>query len=239
MANRWLISAALVLSACAHPASTGRGAAAGAGERIARELGPGVEYLGIACAPQDVAPGQADAACLAARVRRAVPGPGNGGVQVAYVFQAKEAVEAWRAWSDPPRARRLGSWWAPVKPAGTRERYRQDYEICLSYNDLAHLVRCRIKPGTIFAAGEGQDVSAASCAGPDRYATSPRLQVYLYSAEAEVDQCTDWHVGASFEDLTPYAYQPPCDPRCGRCAAGPDGARSPRDGAAPRQGPAR
>ena len=171
-----------------------------------------MEYLGIACSPQDFGQGQKNGQCIAARAHDAVPGQGSGGIQVAYVFRAREPIDVWRVWATAQHpTRRMGRWWAPEMPTGTRDQYRNDYEVCVIFNGLENLVRCRLKPGTVFAAGDGEDVSARLCdSATEKYPPSKKVQVFLYNPEAEVADCTDWHIGATFRDLMPYTFQQSC-----------------------------
>lgn len=121
----------------------------------------------------------------------AVASPGNGGISRAVVLRIVEPVTVWRLWSGPEvrnaegRTNRLGRWWSWVPPSGPVDRYRSDYAICLSWNDLTWRAACRLRPGAVVAIGPGQSVAPQACSESgrvaERYASKPEVwQLYVH-----------------------------------------------------------
>lgn len=99
----------------------------------------------------------------------AVASPGNGGISRAVVLRIVEPVQVWRMWSGPEvvydgRVNRDGKWWSWVPPSGPVDRYRSDYAICLSWNDLTWRRACTLRAGAVVAIGPGQSVKPEICA---------------------------------------------------------------------------
>ena len=104
-----------------------------------------------------------------AEVGNAIKPAGMGGVSNALVVRLTQDILVYRMWSGPDKkdlrgnTNRLGSWWSYSAPSDSVARYRKDYEICRSWNDLIWIATCTLKKGAVVAIGPGQSVSAATC----------------------------------------------------------------------------
>ncbi len=94
-----------------------------------------------------------------------VPGPGNGGIRCPKYYKFKGAhrpSNLFRVYGSPGKARREGAWWTfqdvPWKGAA-KATYQKKYAICSAWNDFMAHVSCKLKAGTIVAAGPGQSVA--------------------------------------------------------------------------------
>ncbi|MDD5298399.1 MAG: hypothetical protein PHU46_15965 [Rhodocyclaceae bacterium] len=147
-----------------------------------------------------------------AAVGSAVKPAGRGGVSAAIVVRITEDIPVYRMWNGPGKkdargnTNRLGGWWSYDPPRGPVSRYRSDYEICLTWNELAWVATCTLKTGAVVAIGPGQSVSAETCGdatGKENYpANAVGWQTY-------VDQ--PWARGAEFAcppDSSDYAADP-------------------------------
>jgi hypothetical protein len=160
-----------------------------------------------------------------AHVTEAVMLPGAGGVREALVVRITDDVPVWRLWSGPDkrygggRTNRIGQWWTPDAPGGTRAQYRVDYEVCAAWNDLTWVVQCTLKAGAVVAAGPGQSVSAETCGvAGEAYPTSDHLQLFVWQPwrQPEALVCP--------EDAADHAVDPGCLGAADACSAG--GARA-------------
>jgi hypothetical protein len=120
---------------------------------------------------------------------QAVQDPGKGGVSMAMVVRLTRDMPVYRLWSGPAKlnasgqTNRLGAWWSFDRPHGAVSSYRNDYEICLAWNDLTWVATCTLKRGAVVAIGPGQSVAVETCnnpAGLERYGANDRdWQVYV------------------------------------------------------------
>lgn len=128
--------------------------------------------------------------------------PGQGGVSEAQVVRLTRDLPVYRLWNGPAKVNsagqtnRLGPWWSFDPPTGAVSSYRNNYEICLSWNDLTWAARCTLKKGAVVAIGPGQSVAVETCnnpAGPEQYGANPRdWQVYVnqpWAQPASVFEC--------------------------------------------------
>ena len=126
------------------------------------ELPTALRGRAVVLQPDDPAYGHAMAAS-------AVAPSGGGGISRAVVLRIVEPVQVWRLWSGPEvrnakgYTNRLGPWWSWAEPSGPVDRYRSDYAICLSWNDLTWRAACTLRAGAVVAIGPGQSVSPAQC----------------------------------------------------------------------------
>ncbi len=115
---------------------------------------------------------------------------GEGGLTApALMVRLTADVPVWRLWSGPTkkdadgRTNRLGQWWSYDAPHGSQQGYRNDYEVCVSWNDLTWVAQCTLKKGAVVAIGPGQSVSAKTCGdatGKESYPANPRdWQVWI------------------------------------------------------------
>lgn len=122
-------------------------------------------------------------------VTAAVKPAGQGGVTQALVVRITQDLPVYRMWSGPDRkdsagrTNRIGGWWSYDAPRGSVTAYRQNYEICMAWNELRWVATCTLKAGAVVAIGPGQSVSAETCGDPtgkETYAANPRdWQLYL------------------------------------------------------------
>jgi hypothetical protein len=129
-----------------------------------------------------------------ANLDAAVKPPGEGGVSEGLVVRLVEDRPVYRLWNGPERVdangftNRLGGWWAFDAPIGPREGYRERYEVCRAWNELAWVVTCTLRAGAVVVVGPGQSVSAETCGdetGVEQYAANPvDWQVYVDRAWA-------------------------------------------------------
>lgn len=144
----------------------------------------------------------------------AVKPAGEGGISEGMVVRLTADIPVWRMWSGPAKkdargnTNRLGQWWGYETPHGTQQKYRTDYEICQSWNDLTWMAKCTLKKGAVVAVGPGQSVSAKTCGAPsEEYpANKHDWQVWIakawsrLGADKELDcpaDSTDYEVDAS------------------------------------------
>lgn len=125
-----------------------------------------------------------------AHIDDAIEPEGDGGISKGLVVELLTDVPVWRLWNGPLKkdssgnTNRLGQWWAARAPAGTRDQYRIDYEVCVAWNDLTWVAGCTLKKGAVVAVGPGQSVSAQTCGDPsgqEAYPADPtHWQVFIY-----------------------------------------------------------
>lgn len=105
-------------------------------------------------------------------VGNAVKPAGQGGVSEALAVKITKDIPVYRMWNGPGKldargnTNRLGGWWAYDAPKGPVDKYRKDYEICQTWNDLAYVAKCTLKAGAVVTIGPGQSVSAETCGDP-------------------------------------------------------------------------
>lgn len=111
----------------------------------------------------------------------AVKPEGQGGVSDGLVVRTTADIPVYRLWNGPEKkdargnTNRLGGWWSYDAPKGPVEKYRKDYEICKSWNDLTWVATCTLKAGAVVVIGPGQSVSAETCGDPtgqEKYAAN-------------------------------------------------------------------
>ncbi|CAA7621474.1 conserved exported hypothetical protein [Magnetospirillum sp. LM-5] len=139
--------------------------------------------------------------------------PGQGGVSEVQVVRLTRDLPVYRLWSGPTKVNasgqtnRLGSWWSFDPPRGAVSSYRNDYEICLSWNDLTWVATCTVKAGAVVAIGPGQSVSVDLCknpAGPEQYGANPKgWQVFVNQP---------WAQPANSFECPPVSADYPADP---------------------------
>jgi len=127
-----------------------------------------------------------------------VPGAGKGGIRCPKYYKFKGSrrpFNLFRVYGSPGMARKEGGWWTfqdvAWKTPAQADAYRKHYAICKSWNDLKFHVSCKLKPGTVIAAGPGQSVGkqkdakgkcANVCANVnEKYPTDTAVQVALYN----------------------------------------------------------
>lgn len=105
-----------------------------------------------------------------AAVGNAVKPAGQGGISAALVVRVTQDIPVYRLWNGPGkqdvRTNRMGGWWSYDAPKGPVSKYRSDYEICLTWNELAWVATCTLKKDSVVAIGPGQSVSAETCKDP-------------------------------------------------------------------------
>jgi hypothetical protein len=120
----------------------------------------------------------------------AVKPPGEGGlVAPGLVVRLTADVPVWRLWNGAAkkdaggRTNRMGQWWSYDAPHGSQQGYRNDYEVCVSWNELTWVAQCTLKKGAVVAIGPGQSVGAKACgdaAGKEAYPANPKdWQVWI------------------------------------------------------------
>lgn len=127
-----------------------------------------------------------------ANVAAAVKPEGQGGLVRGLVVRVTQAVAVYRLWSGPQavnangQTNRMGQWWSYDAPAGERDRYRADYEVCTDWNELTWVASCTLQPGAVVAIGPGQSVSEETCGRPgETYPANERMwQTYVDKAWA-------------------------------------------------------
>jgi hypothetical protein len=142
----------------------------------------------------------------------AVKPVGQGGVSAGLVVKITQDVPVYRMWNGPEKkdargnTNRLGGWWSYDAPKGPVTKYRSNYEICQTWNDLKWVATCTLKAGAVAVIGPGQSVSAETCGDPtgkEHYAANAKhWQLY-------VDK--PWTRGAELEcpaDTSDYAANP-------------------------------
>lgn len=102
----------------------------------------------------------------------AVKPEGQGGVSAGLVVRTTHDIPVYRMWNGPDKkdargnTNRLGGWWSYDAPKGPVAKYRKDYEICQTWNDLAWVAKCTLKAGAVVVIGPGQSVSPETCGDP-------------------------------------------------------------------------
>lgn len=119
----------------------------------------------------------------------AVKPEGQGGVSAGLVVKITQDLPVYRMWNGPEKkdargnTNRLGGWWSYDAPKGPVAKYRKDYEICQTWNDLTWVATCTLKAGAVVVIGPGQSVSAETCGDPtgkEHYAANAKdWQVYV------------------------------------------------------------
>jgi hypothetical protein len=117
---------------------------------------------------------------------------GEGGLTGAVVVRLTRDVSIWRMWSGPAKrdergnTNRMGQWWSYDAPRGSRQDYRQNYAICVSWNDLTWIAKCTLKKGAVVAVGPGNSVNPKTCgdaSGKEAYPVNNRdWQLWLSKA---------------------------------------------------------
>jgi hypothetical protein len=121
----------------------------------------------------------------------AVKEPGAGGLSDAIVLRTLENITIYRVWNGPEGAyrddfkttNRLGFWWSPEHPQGSKAAYRQQYGVCPQYNELEWVTSCTLHAGSLIAVGPTQSVNCKD--GPELPATSS-LQIYVQNYGRDV-----------------------------------------------------
>lgn len=142
----------------------------------------------------------------------AINPPGKGGVSTALVVRITRDIPVYRLWNGPGKkdsrgnTNRLGAWWSYDRPAGPADKYRFDYEICRSWNELSWVATCTLKKGAVVAIGPGQSVSTATCGNADGW---EEYQANARGWQTYVDK--PWTRGAELE-CPPESQDYPLDP---------------------------
>ncbi|OOG43915.1 hypothetical protein B0B52_08380 [Polaromonas sp. A23] len=116
---------------------------------------------------------------------------GKGGVCAGKAFVVQQPIKVYRVFDSSRSSSAFGRWWSLDKPAGAKEKYRQDFAICNAWSALDRLTSCEIKPGSTLVIGTTQSVVCEE----GTYPKSANLQVYLQNdAPANklvVENCRD------------------------------------------------
>jgi hypothetical protein len=121
---------------------------------------------------------------------KALGGPGQGGLCLGQVYQAKadSKVVLFRAWNSDHTGTWQGHWWAFDKPEGRISSYRENYAICYQWTPLDMLVQCRLRPGAKVVVGPGQSME---CPQQRPYhQASATLQVFVADVPSTMDDCS-------------------------------------------------
>jgi hypothetical protein len=119
------------------------------------------------------------------------PGEGKGKVRCAQTFKATAGAVLFRRYDSgktPNGAGKTGRSWNLVHTANS-PTYRREMEICHAWNDLAHEVKCTIKPGKVayLYIGPGESVSEKVCGrAGESYPRAAALQVLFHSDPKDV-----------------------------------------------------
>lgn len=128
----------------------------------------------------------------------AVKPPGQGGLLSGAVIRLHADTPVYRLWSGPAKkdargnTNRIGQWWSFDRPKGSRQGYREAYEICLSWNDLTYVAQCTLRKGAVVSVGPGNSVSAQTCndaSGKEVYPENRRdFQIFISKAWTRVGE---------------------------------------------------
>lgn len=125
-------------------------------------------------------------------IARAIGSAGEGKLCQADAIEKTDAAQVkyvYRAWNGQNEWSKYGKWWTFTAPSGTKATYREDYEICESWNTLEHFVKCELEDGQVVAIGPGQSVTCPDGDAPAEYGQSAANQVYIEGASAKVTNC--------------------------------------------------
>lgn len=114
-----------------------------------------------------------------ALLAKAIQAPTKGGLCMGEVFQATQPLTVYRVWDSSKPWGQYGSWWSFNPPAGPRDAYRVENEICPSWSKLDRVTQCRLKVGSEIVIGPGQ---SAQCGAQDNgvsYPPSAAIQVFV------------------------------------------------------------
>lgn len=114
-----------------------------------------------------------------ALLAKTVQPPGKGGLCMGEVYQATQPLTVYRVWDSSKPWGQFGTWWSFDPPAGPRDAYRVQNEICPKWSKLDQVTQCRLKVGSEIVIGPGQ---SAQCDPPDNgigYPPSAEIQVYV------------------------------------------------------------
>lgn len=127
-----------------------------------------------------------------ALLQAATGAPGKGALCKGKVFVADNEVTVYRVWDAAKPYTLYGSWWSFSLPAGPRDKYRLENDICPEWSALNRMSACKIKIGAKIAVGPGQ---SAQCASGTLLPPSPMNQVYIPNDGRNnvlyVEQCDD------------------------------------------------
>ncbi len=119
------------------------------------------------------------------------PGEGKGKLRCAQTFKATPGTVLYRrhdSGKTPGGAGKTGRSWS-LEHTVNSPTYRREMEICHVWNDLAHEVKCTIKPGKVayLYIGPGESVSEKVCEKPgESYPRAAALQVLFHSDPKDV-----------------------------------------------------
>jgi hypothetical protein len=117
---------------------------------------------------------------------------GKGQLCTGRVYEATKPVTVYRVWMKEKSYTQIGRWWSFQAPAGTRESYRQENEICPEWSALDMVSTCTIQVGARIVVGPGQ---SATCEGGLTYEKSSINQVFINNDTRQnqvyVENCTE------------------------------------------------
>lgn len=114
-----------------------------------------------------------------ALLAKTVQPPGKGGLCMGEVYQVTQPLTVYRVWDSSKPWSQFGKWWSFAPPAGPRDAYRVQNEICPTWSKLDQVTQCRLKVGSEIVIGPGQ---SAQCDPPDTgisYPPSAEIQVFV------------------------------------------------------------
>jgi hypothetical protein len=116
-----------------------------------------------------------DPALLAKTIQPA----GKGGLCMGEVFQVTQPLTVYRVWDSSKPWSQFGKWWSFNPPAGPRDAYRIDNEICPAWSKLDQVTQCRLKVGSEIVIGPGQSAQCDATDNNVSYPPSAAIQVYV------------------------------------------------------------